>query len=112
MKGPDLNADDPAESESGPSEPQKKHAKTRPNKKLVKTTFDVTPEQMIDQAPSNKKKNPFRYMVNPTWLEEHPEMKVLDGMEWLDGFYGRLKDSELLKGDSAYLKELHEWRLT
>lgn len=64
---------------------------------------------MADEALSCKKSAPFRHMVDPMWLEKHPRFNVLDGVEWLEGFYGHLKDSDLLKEDVAYLKELHAW---
>lgn len=78
-------------------------------RKLTKINFDIAPIQMADEVPSCKKSVPFQHMVDPTWLEEHPGFNVLDGVKWLEGFYGRLKDSNLLKEDTAYLQELHAW---
>ncbi|KAL4079715.1 hypothetical protein J3A83DRAFT_4368531 [Scleroderma citrinum] len=91
----------------GPSQapPKKCH---RTTKKLAKTTFDITPTEMGNEVPSCKKSVPFRLMVDLTWLKEHAQINILDGVEWLDRFYGRLRDFELLKEDAAYLEELHD----
>ncbi|KAF8839058.1 hypothetical protein BDN67DRAFT_1012596, partial [Paxillus ammoniavirescens] len=50
-------------------------------------------------------------MVDPRWTEEHPEVQLLDGADWLVGFYDRLdKAQDLLKEDAVYLKELIGWK--
>ncbi|KAL4073654.1 hypothetical protein J3A83DRAFT_4370952 [Scleroderma citrinum] len=78
------------------------------HQKACKTTFDIKPTEMGNKVPSCKKSVPFRLMVDPMWLEEHAQINVLDGVEWLNRFYGHLRDFELLKEDAAYLEELHD----
>ncbi|KAG2337027.1 hypothetical protein BDR05DRAFT_952951 [Suillus weaverae] len=46
------------------------------------------------------------------WKEEHPDMKVLEGVPWLKGFYEQLKDSgDIFEEDHTYLQELDEWHI-
>lgn len=49
-------------------------------------------------------------MVAEKWLKTYPDMALLDGGEWLKGFYGALAEKDVFKQDWAYLKELDEWQ--
>lgn len=50
-------------------------------------------------------------MVDEGWHQRHPEMKFveLEGVDWLTGFYSRVKKEELYDADVDYLKELDEY---
>ncbi|KAI6146675.1 hypothetical protein BKA82DRAFT_4015526 [Pisolithus tinctorius] len=37
-------------------------------------------------------------------------VKLLDGADWLDGFYSQLQEGDLLKEDAKYLSELVKWK--
>lgn len=58
---------------------------------------------------SGKKTIPFRSMVSDKWLKKNPGTVLLDGGEWLCGFYGRLKEGDIHKDDARFLEELNEW---
>ncbi|KAG0693067.1 hypothetical protein DFH29DRAFT_1084401 [Suillus ampliporus] len=91
-----------------------KRRKTVPNpKKVFKKVFDVSPDHLTDRAPSSGKNSvPFANMVSAKWRESHPDMKLLEGVPWLGGFYERMKDSkELFDEDLTYLQELEDWHL-
>ncbi|KAG1725644.1 hypothetical protein EDB19DRAFT_1914960 [Suillus lakei] len=89
-----------------------KRALTRP-KKIHKKVWDVAPDKLSDRKPSSGKKSaPFANMVSDKWKEEHPDMKVLEGVPWLKGFYERMKESDdIIEEDCTYLQELDEWHL-
>ncbi|KAG1721107.1 hypothetical protein EDB19DRAFT_1646693 [Suillus lakei] len=89
-----------------------KRALTRP-KKIHKKVWDVVPDKLNDRKPSSGKKSaPFTNMVSDKWKEEHPDMKVLEGVPWLKGFYERMKESDdIIEEDRTYLQELNEWHL-
>ncbi|KIK79289.1 hypothetical protein PAXRUDRAFT_16405 [Paxillus rubicundulus Ve08.2h10] len=90
------------------TEPQKKRRKV--TKKHHKRVFDIAPQHMDEDPPNSKKGTlPFATMVSKMWKEKYPEMKILEGGEWLEGFYCRLRDGEVLQEDASYLKELAEW---
>jgi hypothetical protein len=93
--------------------PPKKRRKTLKRVKVTKTSFDTAPHKMHDDAPrSMKGTQPFKHMVNAKWLFEHPEFEpqLLPGADWLNGFFSRLGEKDLLVEDLAYLKEVEEWR--
>jgi len=48
-------------------------------------------------------------MVSKKWQKDHPAVNFLDGVDWLKGFYSRLREEDLMKEDAKYLKELDEW---
>jgi hypothetical protein len=50
-------------------------------------------------------------MVAKHWRQKHPEMKMLDRVPWLEGFWTALQDNEVIKEDYTYLKVLEEWHL-
>ncbi|KAG1846973.1 hypothetical protein DFJ58DRAFT_730303 [Suillus subalutaceus] len=87
-------------------------ALTRPEK-MHKKVWDVAPDKLSDRKPaSGKNSAPFANMVSNEWKEEHHDMKVLEGVPWLKGFYEQLKDSDdILEEDRTYLQELDEWHL-
>lgn len=98
----------------GPDEPNEealapKHRKVV-EKKVIKSTFDPALNKMRSDPPVSAKKTiPFRSMVSEKWLEKNPGIVLLDGGEWLSGFYGRLKEGDIHKDDARFLKELDEW---
>ncbi|KAG1727972.1 uncharacterized protein EDB91DRAFT_1086271 [Suillus paluster] len=86
-------------------------ASTR-TKVYVKKTFDISPSQMDEDTPLSAKNNlPFKNMVVKHWRQKHPEMKTLDGVPWLEGFWTALQQDDVIKEDYTYLKELEEWHL-
>ena len=93
--------------------PPKKRRKTQKRAKVTKTTFDTAPHKMHNDAPrSMKGTRPFKHMVNTEWLFNNPEIEpqLLPGADWLNGFFCRLDEKDLLAEDLAYLKEVEEWR--
>ncbi|KAG1856440.1 hypothetical protein F4604DRAFT_1931869 [Suillus subluteus] len=100
--------------ETSTIQPPKKCRKTAEggtrSKRIVKKTFDISPEQMNDDAPSSAKKNlPFENMVADSWKTSHPDMEMLEGVLWLKGFWASLTRDDLIKEDYEYLEELREW---
>ncbi|KAG1793226.1 hypothetical protein EV424DRAFT_1354276 [Suillus variegatus] len=96
----------------GPGEEEAPAPKRRKvvEKKVVKSTFDLAPNKMHSEPPlSGKKTIPFRSMVSEKWLKKNPGTVLLDGGEWLCGFYGRLKEGDIHKDDARFLEELNEW---
>ncbi|KAG1893908.1 uncharacterized protein F5891DRAFT_1195833 [Suillus fuscotomentosus] len=95
-------------------QPPKKHHKTAEGgtrlKRIVKKMFDISPEQMNEDAPSSAKKNLlFENMVADSWKNSHPDMEMLEGVPWLKGFWASLTRDDLIKEDYEYLEELGEW---
>ncbi|KAG2075893.1 hypothetical protein BDR04DRAFT_1210613 [Suillus decipiens] len=89
--------------------PAPKHHKVV-KKKAVKSTFDLAPSKMHSEPLiSGKKTIPFQSMVSEKWLKKNPGTVLLDGGEWLSGFYGQLKEGDIHKDDAKFLKELDEW---
>ncbi|KAG0700532.1 hypothetical protein DFH29DRAFT_807494 [Suillus ampliporus] len=79
-------------------------------KKVIKSTFDLAPNKMHSEPPVSAKKTiPFRSMVSEKWLKKNPGIALLDGGEWLSGFYGRLKEGDIHKDDAKFLRKLNEW---
>jgi hypothetical protein len=74
-----------------------------------KKEFDVPPPRVSQRPPKSTKSKPFKSMIAEWWLDSHPEVKPLEGGEWLVDFCNRLKDDELHSTDRGYLKELIEW---
>ncbi|KAG2141057.1 hypothetical protein DEU56DRAFT_755120 [Suillus clintonianus] len=94
--------------------PPSKRRKVTQKKKSSKSVFDLAPSKMNEDPPiSHKKSNPtvpFRSMVSAKWLKTHPDMVLLDGGEWLSGFYGTVSEKDVYKQDWTYLKELDGWQ--
>ncbi|KAF9221446.1 hypothetical protein BS17DRAFT_768723 [Gyrodon lividus] len=97
---------------------QRKEADQKPTPESIKeedkgiTTKTTTePQKKHHPLNSNKGTLPFATMVSKMWKAkyQYPEMKILEGGEWLEGFYGCLRDGEILHEDASYLKELAEW---
>jgi len=53
----------------------------------------------------------IKAMVDEGWHQKHPEMEFieLEGVDWLTGFYSRMKKEELYDADVDYLRELDEY---
>ncbi|KAG2743405.1 hypothetical protein P692DRAFT_20878594 [Suillus brevipes Sb2] len=83
-------------------------------KKPIKRVFDLAPSKMNHDPPTSNKKNkltvPFKSMVAEKWLKTHPNMELLEGGEWLQGFYGLFGEKDVYKQDWTYLNELNEWQ--
>ncbi|KAG2059486.1 hypothetical protein BDR06DRAFT_967984 [Suillus hirtellus] len=95
-------------------QPPKKCRKTAEggtrSKRIMKKTFDISPEQMNEDTPLSAKKNlPFENMVADSWKNSHPDMEMLEGVPWLKGFWASLTRDDLIKEDYEYLEELEEW---
>lgn len=98
----------------GPDEPNEEAPAPKRRKvvekKVIKSTFDLAPNKMRSEPPVSAKKTiPFRSMVSEKWLKKNPGIILLDGGEWLSGFYGRLKEGDIHKDDARFLEELNEW---
>lgn len=102
-----ISATDPATKER----PSKRRRTTAgQNKKLIKKTFDINPEQMNDNPPKSARKNtPFENTVANNWKKTHPDMELLQGVEWLKGFWGRAQKDDFIGEDWDYLVELEKW---
>ncbi|KAG1723041.1 hypothetical protein EDB19DRAFT_1916288 [Suillus lakei] len=94
--------------------PPSKRRKVTQKKKQSKLVFDLAPSKMNEDPPiSHKKTNPtvpFKSMVSAKWLKTHLDMVLLDGGEWLSGFYGTVSEKDVYKQDWTYLKELDGWQ--
>ncbi|KIK79090.1 hypothetical protein PAXRUDRAFT_162223 [Paxillus rubicundulus Ve08.2h10] len=94
-------------------QPATKKRRTTTNK-LTKKTFDAPSSMMSKKEPSSGKKPPtipLKSMVDLRWTEEHPKVQLMDGADWLVGFYNCLdKAQDLLEEDAVYLKELIGWK--
>ncbi|KAG2141836.1 hypothetical protein DEU56DRAFT_911188 [Suillus clintonianus] len=114
MKKYDADEHEPAvnASTSRPTKRRKTTEGSTRTKVYVKKTFDISPSQMDEDAPLSAKNNlPFKNMVAKHWRKNHPEMKTLDGVPWLEGFWTALQDDDVIKEDYTYLQELEEWHL-
>ncbi|KAL4077893.1 hypothetical protein J3A83DRAFT_4369297 [Scleroderma citrinum] len=87
-------------------EPQ--HKQCRTTKKQHKQAFDVAPKYLNHDKLLTKGVI-FKAMVNKGWYDQHPDMVVHKGIDWLKGFYSCINQSELFKADTMYLKELDTW---
>ncbi|KIO12222.1 hypothetical protein M404DRAFT_20055 [Pisolithus tinctorius Marx 270] len=91
------------------SKPIKKHHKTMKKRDNFTPSFDPNLSKLEDRPPHSSKAIltiPFRTMINDAWLTAHPSQQVVDGMDWLKGFYSHAKEGELSDGDTKYLAEL------
>ncbi|KAL4071541.1 hypothetical protein V8B97DRAFT_2023702 [Scleroderma yunnanense] len=92
--------------------PPPKHQKTTKKKDNFTQIFNLHPSKMEDRPPHSGKSKltiPFWMMFNETWLGAHPSQQVMDGMEWLGGFYLWAKEGDLTPNDHMYLDELAEY---
>lgn len=48
-------------------------------------------------------------MVSTAWLNEHKEVEVVEGAEWLKDFIRNIHEGDLSLDDKNYLDELEEW---
>ncbi|KAL4073656.1 hypothetical protein J3A83DRAFT_4187316 [Scleroderma citrinum] len=87
-------------------EPQRKQHRT--TKKQHKWVFDVALKYLNCDKPSTKGVI-FKAMVNKGWYDQHPDMVVHEGIDWLKGFYSCINQSELFEADTMYLKKLDTW---
>ncbi|KAG2745614.1 hypothetical protein P692DRAFT_20741239 [Suillus brevipes Sb2] len=96
--------------QDGPAEPSAKRRKITKPKDIHKTTFEAHPSQMSSRLPKSGKSTVlFNTMVNAAWLDEHKEVKVVEGAEWLKDFSGSIHEGDLAAEDKKYLDELEEW---
>ncbi|KAL4070797.1 hypothetical protein J3A83DRAFT_4188736 [Scleroderma citrinum] len=51
----------------------------------------------------------FKEMVDKGWYDQHPDMVVHKGVNWLKEFYSHINQSELFEVDITYLKESDTW---
>lgn len=86
--------------------PQRKRRRT--TKKLHKWVFDVAPKHM-NCGPPLSKTTIFKVMVDEGWYKKNPEMVVVEGIDWLKGFYSRLNREDLFEADALYLQELDDY---
>ncbi|KAG1735329.1 uncharacterized protein EDB91DRAFT_1083781 [Suillus paluster] len=96
--------------QDGPAEPSAKRRKIMKPKDVHKATFEAHPSQMSSRLlKSGKSTVLFNTMVNAAWLDEHKEVKVVEGAEWLKDFNGSIHEGDLAVDDKKYLDELAEW---
>lgn len=103
-----LQQDAPDEPNQGSMDqgPQRKWRRT--TKKLHKRVFDVAPKHM-NHSPPLSKTTIFKTMVDEGWYKKNPEMVLVEGIDWLKGFYSRLGRKDLFEADTLYLQELDEY---
>ncbi|KAI6158006.1 hypothetical protein BKA82DRAFT_22008 [Pisolithus tinctorius] len=102
----DVNEPSSGSMRSVDDEPQRKRRKT--TKKFHKRVFDVSPKH-LNHNPPQPKATIFKPMVDETWRAKNPNVEVVEGVDWLKGFYSRLRQGEIFDADATYLKELKEW---
>ncbi|KAI6008960.1 hypothetical protein EDC04DRAFT_2610808 [Pisolithus marmoratus] len=51
----------------------------------------------------------FKTMVDHRWQSANPEIVLLDGVQWLNGFYSQMNEGDIFEVDANYLKELDQW---
>ncbi|KAG2048598.1 hypothetical protein BDR06DRAFT_975896 [Suillus hirtellus] len=86
-----------------------KHCRTTAgqNKKLIKETFDISSDQMNKNLPKSARKNtPFENMITNHWKKTHPDMVMLQGVEWLKGFWDEAQKDNFITEDWDYLVKL------
>ena len=85
--------------------PPKRRRTTRKHHKQV---FDLAPKYLKNMPPQ---KPVMKAMVDEVWRQKHPEMEFIEltGIDWLAGFYSRVKKEELYDADVDYLRELDEY---
>ncbi|KAI6146877.1 hypothetical protein BKA82DRAFT_30561 [Pisolithus tinctorius] len=102
----DVNEPSSGSMRNADDKPQHKHRKT--TKKFHKCIFDVSPEHLNHNLPQPKAMI-FKSMVDETWHTKNLDMEVVEGVDWLKGFYLMLRQGEIFDTDATYLKELKEW---
>ncbi|KAI6145143.1 hypothetical protein BKA82DRAFT_20812 [Pisolithus tinctorius] len=106
-----LQQDMPDEPNQGSMDqglPCKRH---RITKKIHKWVFDIAPKHM-NRGPPLSKTTIFKPMVDERWYKENVDTPVIEGIDWLKGFYSRLNEGDLFEADAIYLKELDEYLKT
>ncbi|KIO00296.1 hypothetical protein M404DRAFT_29675 [Pisolithus tinctorius Marx 270] len=73
--------------------------------------FDIAPKHM-NRGPPLSKTTIFKPMVDERWYKENADMPVIEGIDWLKGFYSHLNEGDLFEADAIYLKELDEYLKT
>ncbi|KAL4082071.1 hypothetical protein V8B97DRAFT_2020554 [Scleroderma yunnanense] len=86
-------------------EPQ--HKQHRTTKKLHKCVFNIGPKHLSRYLPQAKAMV-FKAMVDDRWYDEHLDMVVHEGIDWLKGFYSHINTEDLFEADMTYLKELDD----
>ncbi|KIN93402.1 hypothetical protein M404DRAFT_171307 [Pisolithus tinctorius Marx 270] len=102
----DVNKPSSGSMRNADDELQRKRRKT--TKKFHKRVFDVSPKH-LNHNPPQPKATIFKSMVDETWHAKNPDMEVVEGVDWLKGFYSTLRQGEIFDADATYLKELKEW---
>lgn len=65
---------------------------------------------MNKNPPKSARKNaPFENMVANHWKKAHPDMAMLQGVEWLKGFWDEAQKDDFIAEDWDYLVELAKW---
>ncbi|KAI6034174.1 hypothetical protein BKA83DRAFT_4539007 [Pisolithus microcarpus] len=107
MKEPQEGGDALTSADTGP---QRKRRRTT-TKKVHKLNFDVNPKH-LNRKPPPPKATLFKVMVNQRWQDANPDIPLLDGVDWLRGFYSQVQEGDLFEADANYLRELDQWLKT
>ncbi|KIN96501.1 hypothetical protein M404DRAFT_33210 [Pisolithus tinctorius Marx 270] len=102
----DVNEPSSGSMRNADDEPQCKCRKM--TKKFHKCIFDVSPKHLNHNLPQPKA-TIFKSMVDETWCAKNLDMEVVEGIDWLKGFYLTLRQGEIFDAGATYLKELKEW---
>ncbi|KAI5989452.1 hypothetical protein EDC04DRAFT_2614329 [Pisolithus marmoratus] len=51
----------------------------------------------------------FKRMVDHRWQSANPQIVLLNGVHWLNGFYSQMNEADIFEADANYLKELDQW---
>ncbi|KAI6143086.1 hypothetical protein BKA82DRAFT_168882 [Pisolithus tinctorius] len=106
-----LQQDTPDEPNQGSMDQGPPRKRCRITKKIHKRVFDITPKHM-NRGPPLSKTTIFKPMVDERWYKENVDMPVIEGIDWLKGFYLHLNEGDLFEADAIYLKELDEYLKT
>ncbi|KAI6028930.1 hypothetical protein EDC04DRAFT_2605667 [Pisolithus marmoratus] len=47
--------------------------------------------------------------LHERWQSANPQIVLLDGVHWLNGFYSQMNEADIFEADANYLKELDQW---
>ncbi|KAI6125316.1 hypothetical protein EDD17DRAFT_1881853 [Pisolithus thermaeus] len=90
--------------------PQRKCCRTT-TKKIHKQNFDVSPKH-LNRDPPPPKAALFKVIIDQRWQDTNPDVPLLDGVDWLRGFYSRIQEGDIFEADADYLRELDQWLKT
>ncbi|KAL4071481.1 hypothetical protein V8B97DRAFT_2104073 [Scleroderma yunnanense] len=97
--------DEPGEPAKDQEHPPKRRKTTR---KFHKRVFDLALKHLNCNAPPPKA-TICKAMVDEGWHQKHPGRQLVEGTDWLTGFYSHVNKEELYDADVDYLKELDEY---